>query len=351
MGIQQRIQRLLPLSESMGVAHRLVDRLFGTMIRIPKLYTDGFGDLDQLDRLVALIQDFDAQKPPKPIEVRWTGPAKRRGWFSVRSGTFDSPVPEFVLQPETRRAHVQLVLPRRTDPVETLPICLHLATTGDAGFAARTFFSVPLVRRGIGALILENPFYGLRRPKGQLFCSLRSVRDQFAMNYTTVVEARSLLAWLKQQGCGQIGVTGYSQGGVMAAFAAALSAFPVAAIPRGAGNAAKPIFIDHGLSRSINWSKLNAQLGEQRARSYFSRCLEPVTVSRFPQPADPTLAILVNARHDGFIPAQEAIDLHRHWKGSQLRWLEGGHATSVMYIQEQHRAILDAFALLRSRHS
>jgi esterase/lipase len=168
------------------------------------------------------------------------------------------------------------------------------------------------------------------------------------MNYTTVVEARSLLAWLRREGFDRIGVTGYSQGGVMSAFAAALTAFPIAAIPRGAADAARPIFVEGGLSKSMNWSKLNEQLGDE-ARSYFARCLEPVTVSRFPPPADPTLAIIVNARHDGFVPAEQAIALHRHWAGSELRWLEGGHVTAALFIQAQRQAILDAFGLLVQR--
>jgi len=349
---------------SLGAAHRLADRLAGAMGRIPRLYADGFGDLEQLEQLVTLVRDSDVRREPGQIEVRWSGPARRRGPITVRAGTFESPVPHRLLPPETRVGHVQLLLP--PEPAPGRPICLHLASTGEQGFTLRTLFATPLVRRGIAALLLENPFYGLRRPKEQFGCSLRTVRDQFAMNYATVTEARCLLAWLRREGYAQIGVTGYSQGGVMAAFAAALTPFPLAAVPRGAADSAAPIFLDGGLSKSMNWPKLAAQFrssrpcgalrdeaaefGERQARSYFARCLEPVTVSHFPPPADPTLAIIINARHDGFVPPEEAMALHRHWAGSELRWLDGGHVTAALHLDAHRSAIRDAFDRLQRKH-
>ena len=310
------------------------------MGRIPRLYSEGFGDLAQLEQLVAHVRDFDAQREPEPIEVRWSGPTSRRGSITARAGTFESPVAPSVLPAETRQGHLRLMLPAGK---ERGAVCLHLASTGEQGFVFRTLFATPLVDEGIGALLLENPFYGVRRPRQQFRCSLRSVRDQFAMNYATVVEARCLLAWLRREGYGPIGVTGYSQGGMMAAFAAALTPVPVVAVPRGAADQARPIFLDGELSKSMNWPRLTEQLGDQ-ARDYFGRCLEPVTVSRFPPPADPSLAIIVNARHDSFVPAQQAIALHRHWAGSELRWLEGGHVTGALHLDAQRRAVLDAFA-------
>jgi len=329
-------------------AHHLADALAGAVGRIPRLYADGFGDLEQLEQLVAWVRESSREREPGPVEVEWTGPPRRRGEMTVRSGTFESPVPHAFLPRETRRGHVQLLLPPFGDPER---ICLHLSSTGEAGFRMRTLFATPLLRRGIGALLLENPFYGLRRPAAQFRCSLRTVRDQFAMNYTTVVEARCLLSWLRREGHRHVGVTGYSQGGMMTAFAAALTVFPVAAIPRGAADAAGPVFLDGSLSKSINWPRLaGEQGGEAQARRFFRRCLEPVTVSCFPPPVDTGAAILVGARHDSFIPAHETEALCRHWAGSELRWLEGGHATSALYLEEQRRAVLDAFSRLESRH-
>lgn len=67
-------------------------------------------------------------------------------------------------------------------------------------------------------------------------------------------------------------------------------------------------------------------------------------MDRYAPPLDPSRAILVSCRHDGFIPAEEAEALHAHWAGSEIRWVEGGHFTGLVLRHEAHRrALLDAF--------
>jgi hypothetical protein len=46
------------------------------------------------------------------------------------------------------------------------PLCIQLAATGDQGlWKRRRFIAQPLLAQGIGSLILENAYYGSRRPK------------------------------------------------------------------------------------------------------------------------------------------------------------------------------------------
>jgi hypothetical protein len=139
---------------------------------------------------------------------------------------------------------------------------------------------------------------------------------------------------------------------MMAAFAAAMVPFEIAAIPRGAGSAAGPIFTTSALTRAFDWDRLAAEKGGvEEARQFFMECLEPVNVSHHGPPRLPEAAILVGARSDGFIPPTETEHLHRHWAGSELRWLDAGHVTSlVLQRKAQVRAILDAFERL-SRHA
>jgi dienelactone hydrolase len=222
---------------------------------------------------------------------------------------------------------------------------LILAATAEEGFTRRRFFAGPLLRRGIAALLLENPYYGKRRPRGQLGPALRTVADQFAMNSATVEEARALLTWLRTEGYQSVGATGYSQGGMMAAFAGALSPFAMAVIPRAAGASARPIFTETALAQTFDWNALAREMnGKQRALEYFTACLEPVVVTRYPPPRAPELAVLLGARSDGFIPPDDVEKLHRHWEGSELRWLEAGHITgAVFHRSPHHRAVFDAF--------
>ncbi len=325
-------------------AHGLTDELLTRVIGGPKLYPDGFGSLDELQTIIAQVRDYDAQRPPPAIELSWDGPRRRargRGW--VRRGRFQSPGAD-VLPEESRVAHVEYYEPQDTDGGR---VCLLLAATGEEGYTLRRRLVSELLRNGIGSLLLENPYYGTRRPRGQKLSLLRTVRDQFAMNTATVDEARALLRWLRGRGHAP-GASGYSQGGMMASFAAALSDFPVAAIPRASGRRAAPIFTENALLRRFAWDALAESFGgREPARRFFAESLQPVDVGRFPAPRCPRAAILVGSVHDRYIRPQEVEELHAHWPGSELRWLETGHLTGALLGQRAHaRAIVDAFARL-----
>ncbi|MEO6773232.1 MAG: alpha/beta hydrolase family protein [Kofleriaceae bacterium] len=249
------------------------------------------------------------------------------------------------LPSESSMMEAELLLPVGAAPAA---VCLMLAATGEQGFARRRRFAAPLLSRGIAAVLLENPFYGVRRPRGQIGPVLRTVEDQFAMNLATVDEARALLAWLRREGFPRVGVTGFSQGGMMAAFAGALTDFPVACVPRCAGDRALPIFLDSALASSVDWRRLARDAGsESAARDQFARCLAPVCVSRHAPPLAPAGAVIVASRHDGFVPVAEARALHAHWAGSELRMFDTGHVTASLLDAEPHRqAIADALARL-----
>jgi len=326
---------------SLGRLHGLVDRVFAAAMPVGRLYEDGFGDIDELQARVAAIRDYEVGVSSEIDRVRW-GPVHVQRGVAIRSGRFVSPAASY-LPPESREGVLELRLPEGAGPRP--PVCLMLAATAEEGFLRRRIFTEPLVRKGVGVLLLENPFYGSRRPARQVAAVLRTVEDQFAMNLATVEEARALLLYLHREGYEHIGVSGYSQGGIMAAFGAALTPFPVRVVPRGAGAAAEPIFCHHALSKAMRWDRLADEAGSlEAAQKLFAECLDPVRVDRFSPPVDPTLAILVSARRDGFVPAEEAERLHAHWAGSELRWLEAGHVTSaVLHYARHRRAILDAF--------
>ena len=298
-----------------------------------RLYPDGFGE--GLERRVAAVRDY--QGPAESLDIRWSAPRRLIG-VTVREGRFRSPAAD-VLPSESWTAHVE-----RWIPGHRAPVLLVLAATAEEGVARRRPLARWLARHGIGAVLLENPFYGARRPAGQRGPILRTVADQFAMNLATVKEASALLRTFHDDGL-DVGVTGYSQGGVMAAFATAVSDFSVAAIPRGAACASEPIFTSGALSAQMRWDVLAREAGSlAAAKARFAAALAPVRLDRYPAPRDPSRAILVASRHDGFIPAEEAEALHRWWSGSELRWVEGGHLTGLVLHHHVHRkAVLDAF--------
>lgn len=120
------------------------------------------------------------------------------------------------LPPESRTAHAMLIAPDK--PAEGAPCVVHLAATGDHGYARRTHLGLPLVQQaslagvllggraadaqlsstdawrpprgavwltppapgrrppssvqGIATLALESPYYGQRKPAYQQVCGL-----------------------------------------------------------------------------------------------------------------------------------------------------------------------------------
>ena len=327
------------------MVHAFIDHMFAkAMTPSRRLYADGFGERDRLEFLVAGVRDVHEQ-PVVPIEIGWSAPRRFAG-AEIRRGEFTSPAAD-VLPRAVRVVHLEEWLPR-----PDAPRCILLATTGEEGFMARRPLARWLARQGIGSVILENAYYGQRRPSDQLGAAVRTVADQFAMNLATVIELRSLLAHFAERGF-RVGATGFSQGGMMAAFGAALSDFPVSVSPRGTGCSAEAVFTSAALSTTMRWDVLAAEAGSMKsARAYFAECLEPVRLDRLPLPVAPERAILVASRHDGFIPAEEARALHARWKGSELRWLNAGHVTGLVLRHRAHRqAIVDSFGLQPSRHA
>ncbi|MEL6340067.1 MAG: alpha/beta hydrolase family protein [Myxococcota bacterium] len=326
--------------------HRFADDLATGALRVPRLYPDGFGSQLEIERIGEHIRRYERSRRPPTLNFTLGG-WRRFAAGSVRRGWFRSPTLHLRLPEASRTARFEWIQP---DEHHAGAVVLHLAASGEVGFFARRLLARRLLRFGIASFILENPFYGSRRPSGQTHAALRSVRDQFAMNFATVEEGRAILQTLKDMGYSYLGVTGYSQGGVMAAFCAALTDFPVAVAARGMADSVADLFTRDNFSQIVLWDRLAIDCGsEKRARHVFRRALEVVRVSQFPPPLCPEAAILLASRYDRFIDPGEARRLHRHWRGSELRWLTAGHVTGLFLNVNQHViTIRDAFTKLQN---
>ena len=149
-------------------------------------FSRGWGDLELLQKSLVV------KRPPGPIRSR---PQKQGE--SHRVIRFDSPFADHL--PESSKiVEALIVLP--ADWNDETPVCVQLAATGDEGFEARrTLVAEPLRQLGIGSVILENPFYGSRRPSDQQGTYLHTVSDLWAMGLAVVSEARALVRWLRNQ--------------------------------------------------------------------------------------------------------------------------------------------------------
>ena len=87
--------------------------------------------------------------------------------------------------------------------------------------------ALPMLReRGIASVLIENPYYGLRKPKKQLRSSLFFVCDLFIMGAALIFESQVLLRWASEAGYGPLVCHGVSMGGHMACLSASASSSP-----------------------------------------------------------------------------------------------------------------------------
>ena len=112
------------------------------------------------------------------------------------------------------------------------PAVLLLAGTGEHGYSRRLEnLALPLARKGVVSVILESPFYGKRKPGGQVGSKLNKVSDLGLLGRITIEEASALVKFLKVNiGCGAVAVGGVSMGGLHAAMVASLLPFPVGVV-------------------------------------------------------------------------------------------------------------------------
>jgi hypothetical protein len=130
----------------------------------------------------------------------------------------------------------------------------------------------------------------------------------------------------------------------MAAIAGALLPFPVALVAVAAPPSAREVFLEGLLSRVTSWSALAAGGSTTAAREKLGEILGSSHVTRQPPPQAPGAAIVLAARHDGYVAPEAALQVHQHWPGSELRWLEGGHVLNyAASFPAARQAILDAF--------
>jgi hypothetical protein len=305
----------------------LLDRLYARYSNRLLFFKQGWGDTDLLANVSTAAL---CEMPPARISIAWRAGEKLDGAL-VRQGSFTSPFTKPGFPEESCTAYLELVLPVEAD--RDTPVCLHLAATGDEGFVRRRkALALPLAKRGIGSLILENPFYGMRRPPGQHKKMLNHVSDLILMGWAAFTEGRTLLAWLHREGYSRAGVSGISMGGHMAALIGALSPVPVAVAPCIAPHSPSAVFTEGTLRHYCAWEVLDRQRdGRGSALEYMKGLLDIMDIRKFPPPQAPSAAAMIAAYGDAYIPRDSVDKMHGHWPGSSLRWVKSGHVGTFLF--------------------
>ena len=66
------------------------------------------------------------------------------------------------------------------------------------------------------------------------------------------------------------------------------------------------------------------------------------------RPTAPEAAIFIGAEQDRYVPADSVAYIHRMWKGSELRYIPGGHVSSFVFADMVYRrAVQHALSRLK----
>lgn len=310
---------------------RWLDLLHAKYHNDGKFFTRGWGDEELLQE--SLIQ----RKPPQIPELSTEDQDEL-----IKILRFPSPWAD-ALPEESKTCEILLVLPQ--DWNHDTPVVVQLAATGDEGFEARHKLAAePLAARGIGSAIIENPYYGNRRPADQNGTYLKTVSDLWAMGLAIVAEARALLGWLRAEGFRNLGVSGVSMGGAMASQVAALTTSPLAVCACIAPHCATPVFLEGVLSRYVDWEALGGESGRERLAAQLDRS----DLRHFPPPYRPDCTIWLAAKRDAYVDPGSSGLTAEAWPGSQIRWLNNGHVgTTIFHRNDYLRGVFDSFVLLK----
>ncbi|NP_001352968.1 protein ABHD18 isoform 10 [Homo sapiens] len=220
----------------MGVSK--LDILYRRLL-LTKLFIRGWGRPEDLKRLFEFrkmignrerCQNLVSSDYPVHIDK-----IEEQSDCKILDGHFVSPMAHYVpdIMPiESVIARFQFIVPKEWNS-KYRPVCIHLAGTGDHHYwRRRTLMARPMIKEArMASLLLENPYYGCRKPKDQVRSSLKNVSDLFVMGGALVLESAALLHWLEREGYGPLGMTGISMGGHMASLAVSNWPKPMPLIP------------------------------------------------------------------------------------------------------------------------
>nr|CAG4637122.1 EOG090X08BF [Ceriodaphnia reticulata] len=245
-----------------------LDRVYRNLV-LSKFFVRGWGNPENIKRLFdfrKIVSDREKCQGLVDSQHKVTIVKEEdHKHYTILNGHFQSPfayhLPGLVPE-ESETAHFQILLPKQWKWSNGhKPMVVQLAGTGDHFFwRRRILMGKPLMNEwNIGSIILENPFYGLRKPREQKLSCLHNVSDIFVMGGCLILESLVLFHWCERNGLGPLGVTGASMGGHMASLAASSWPKPVVLVPCLSWSTASSVFTRGVMSGAIDWSLLESQ--------------------------------------------------------------------------------------------
>jgi len=304
----------------------LLDRAYRAATNNTLFFNNGCGDVEYLDELIDI---YNKIPPLKEIDIKWKNNRKILG-LEIAEGTFISPANKF-LPTESKIAYIKKVMP--INATKETPVVVHFPGTGDEGFRRREFFlAVPLAKKGVGSIILEAPFYGLRRPHNQEGMYIREASDLFKMVHCMFDEGRSILNYLDKRGFKKIVTTGFSMGGILSVMTGFQHETVSGVVPCVTPHSPHSVFLEQTLKDSLNWEAMERTLppGHTTPKDFLVKYFDLSNMETFPRFRLPTEVEIIAATHDAYVPKESGEILAHQLKAKQVTWIDGGHVSALV---------------------
>jgi hypothetical protein len=123
-----------------------------------------------------------------------------------------------------------------------------------------------------------------------------------AMSVASVEEGKAILHWLGEKGFQNLGVSGVSQGGMVASVVGAVTPEPVSIAASLAAHSPEVIFTEGLLRSFVDWKALGLKTPKEGAKK-FRALFQSGDVTHLKVPAAPARAYLQGAKRDLVVPS------------------------------------------------
>lgn len=245
-------------------------------------------------------------------------------------------VPHYEERLENQTAHAEMWR-HRPGLARGTVIGLHGFAMGNPRIDALALMAPALFAAGFNVVLLTLPLHGARSPaharfSGQLLAA-PSVPDLNESIAQSVHDTSALIAWIREQTDGPVGMLGLSLGGYISALMAGLRsdlAFVITIVaPVCLGDLAHRFMIDSGQYRDRSGAALSLEEFQAAYRVHCPLTYEPLVARE--------RLLIVAGRGDRVVHPEHAAWLGRHWDYPPVVWFSGSHIAPFGRARVQER--------------
>jgi len=215
-------------------------------------------------------------------------------------------------------------------PNRAAMVVTHGWTVGDVRKSYKSASTRALRPVGLGfdVLFIQQPYHGLRAPKGSFFSGSMFLSAEVSrLNEAvcqSVTDMRSGVHWLKSQGYQVVGMYGGSLGGIVTldtAVTEPMLDFIIAWVPP---SSLAEIITQSQLVPYVAQNNWDSGIGLGTARQIFY----PTSPANFQPAISKDDVLIVAGMGDNFVPVNQPITVWENWGKPEIYWFAGGHVAT-----------------------